>query len=138
MIFSILYFLLRLVLRVAPNDDSREREAEILVLRHQLAVLKRQHPRPKLRRRDRMMFASLARLINRERWEGFIVQPATILRWHRELVKRKWTFRHHKVGRPPEGVVKSRTGALTCRFVESRRAVLDPVLHRSPATSHRS
>ena len=57
MFFSILYFLLRLVLRIAPADDSREREAEILVLRHQLSVLKRQNPRPKLRRRDRMMLA---------------------------------------------------------------------------------
>jgi len=99
--FSILYFLLRLVLRIAPADDSREREAEILVLRHQLSVLKRQNPRPKLRRRDRMMLAALSRLINRERWEGFIVKPATILRWHRELVKRKWTFKHKKIGRPP-------------------------------------
>lgn len=101
MLFSILYFLLRLVLRLAPGDESREREAEILVLRHQLAVLKRQNPRAKLRRRDRMMLAALARLINRERWEGFIVKPATILRWHRELVRRKWTFKHKRIGRPP-------------------------------------
>jgi len=100
-LFSILYFLLRLVLRIAPGDDSREREAEILALRHQLAVLKRQNPRPKLRRRDRMLFAAFAHLIGRERWEGFIVKPATILRWHRELVRRKWTFRHKKAGRPP-------------------------------------
>jgi transposase InsO family protein len=48
-----------------------------------------------------MMLAALARLINRERWEGFIVKPATILRWHRELVRRKWTFKHKKIGRPP-------------------------------------
>ena len=101
MLFSVLYFLLRLVLRIAPDDDWREREAEILVLRHQLAVLKRQNPRPRLRRRDRMMLAALAGLIGRERLEGFIVKPATILRWHRELVRRKWTFRHKRTGRPP-------------------------------------
>lgn len=101
MLFSILYFLLRLVLRIAPSDDSREREAEILVLRHQLAVLKRQNPRPKLSRRDRMMLAALAGLVSRERWEGFVVKPATILRWHRELVRRKWTYKHKRTGRPP-------------------------------------
>ncbi|MEX2440059.1 MAG: integrase core domain-containing protein [Actinomycetota bacterium] len=101
MLFSILYFLLRVLLRIAPGEGSREREAEILVLCHQLAVLKRQNPRPKLRRRDRMMLAALARLIDRKRWEGFIVKPATILRWHRELVRRKWTFKHKKIGRPP-------------------------------------
>jgi len=100
-LFSILYFLLRVLLRIAPGEGSREREAEILVLRHQLTVLKRQNPRPKLRRRDRMMLAALARLIDRKRWEGFIVKPATILRWHRELVRRKWTFKHKKIGRPP-------------------------------------
>jgi putative transposase len=48
-----------------------------------------------------MMIASLADLIDRDRWSGFIVSPATILRWHRELVRRKWTFRHRKGGRPP-------------------------------------
>lgn len=101
MLFSILYFLVRLVLRIAPDDDSREREAEILVLRHQLAVLRRTNPRPKMRRRDRMLIAALADLINRERWSGFVVRPATTLRWHRELVRRKWTFKHNKVGRPP-------------------------------------
>jgi transposase InsO family protein len=100
-LFSVLYFLLRLVLRIAPGDDRREREAEILVLRHQLAVLKRQNPQPKLRRRDQMMLSALAGLVGRERWEGFIVKPATILRWHRELVRRKWTYRHKKTGRPP-------------------------------------
>jgi hypothetical protein len=47
-----------------------------------------------------MVIAALADLIDRDRWSGFIVSPATILRWHRELVRRKWTFRHRKAGRP--------------------------------------
>ncbi len=101
MLFSILYFVLRLVLRIAPDDNSRKSEAEILVLRHQLAVLKRTNPRPRLRRRDRMVLAALAGMMDKQRWEGFIVRPASILRWHRELVRRKWTFRHKKTGRPP-------------------------------------
>ncbi len=96
MLFAFCYFILRALLRIAPQLDAREREAEILVLRHQLAVLKRTNPRPHLRRRDRMMIAALADLIERERWSGFVVSPATILRWHRELVRRKWTFQHRK------------------------------------------
>jgi hypothetical protein len=48
-----------------------------------------------------MVIAALADLIDRDRWSGFIVSPATILRWHRDLVRRKWTFRHRKAGRPP-------------------------------------
>ena len=82
-------------------DDANEREAEILVLRHQLAVLRRTNPRPRLRRADRMMLAALSRLVPRERWKGFIITPATLLRWHRELVARKWTFSHKRLGRPP-------------------------------------
>jgi putative transposase len=93
--------ILRLVLRITPDDDTREREAEILVLRHQLAVLKRASPRPRIRRLDRMMIAAFARLVRRDRWSGFIVSPATILRWHREIVARKWTYRRSRIGRPP-------------------------------------
>jgi hypothetical protein len=88
-LFTVSYFILRLMLRMTPDDDTREREAEILVLRHQLAVLKRANPRPRIRRLDRMRIAAFARLIRRDRWSGFIVSPATILRWHRELVARK-------------------------------------------------
>jgi putative transposase len=99
-LFAFCYCVLRALLRIG-TDDARGREAEILVLRHQLAVLKRSNPRPRLRRRDRMVIAALADLIDRDRWSGFMVSPATILRWHRELVRRKWTFRHRKAGRPP-------------------------------------
>ena len=100
MLFAFCYFVLRALLPIG-TDDARKREAEILVLRHQLAVLKRSNPRPRLRRRDRMVIAALANLIDRDRWSGFIVSPATIRRWHRGLVRRKWTFRHRKAGRPP-------------------------------------
>jgi putative transposase len=100
-LFTFCYFIVRAVLRISPDGVAREREAEILVLRHQLAVLKRGNPRPRLRRRDRIVIAAVAGLVPRERWKRFIVTPATILRWHRELVRRNWTFRHRKCGRPP-------------------------------------
>jgi putative transposase len=100
-LFAVCSFILRLVLRITPDDDTREREAEILVLRHQLAVKKRANPRPRIRRLDRMIIAAFARLIRRDRWSGFIVSPATILRWHRELVARKWTYKRSRTGRPP-------------------------------------
>jgi hypothetical protein len=100
-LLAVCYLILRLIVRIAPGDDAKEREAEILVLRHQLAVLKRANPRPRMRRWDRMLIAALSRTIPRDRWSGFIVTPATILRWHRELVARKWTFRRKKTGRPP-------------------------------------
>lgn len=94
MLLAVAYFILRLVLRIAPEGDARDREALILALQHQLAVLSRKDPRPKLRRFDRMFLAALSRLIPRERWSSFIVSPQTLLRWHRELVHRKWTFEH--------------------------------------------
>jgi putative transposase len=100
-LLAVIYFMLRLLLRLIPEGDVREREAEILVLRQQLAVLKRKAGRPKLRRVDRMLLAAFARLIPKERWSCFIVSPQTILRWHRELVARKWTYKHARTGRPP-------------------------------------
>jgi putative transposase len=67
-LLAVIYFMLRLLLRLTPEGDVREREAEILVLRQQLAVLKRKAGRPKLRRVDRMLLAAFARLIPKERW----------------------------------------------------------------------
>ena len=100
MIFSLLYMVLRAVLRLAPAGDRRDREVEILVLR-QVRVLRRKAGRPKLRRCDRLFLAAAARLLPRERWSCFVVTPATLLGWHRQLVKRKWTLRRAKTGRPP-------------------------------------
>ena len=101
MLFSLLYMVLRAVFRVAPPGDQRDREVEILVLRHQVKVLKRKTGRPKLRRRDRLFLAAAARIVPKDRWSCFIITPATLLRWHRELVKRKWTYRRTRTGRPP-------------------------------------
>jgi putative transposase len=101
MLFSLLYMVLRAVLRLAPAGDQCDHEVEILVLRHQVKVLKRKAGRPKLRRRDRLFLAAAARLLPRVRWSCFIVTPATLLAWHRALVKRKWTYRRRRTGRPP-------------------------------------
>ncbi len=101
MFFAVVYFLLRLVLGLAPEGENRDREAEILVLRHQLKVLSRKAGRPKLRRLDRVWLASLSRLVPRHRWSAFSVSPQTLLRWHRELVRRKWTYKKNGGGRPP-------------------------------------
>jgi putative transposase len=68
---------------------------------HQLAVLGRTVKRPPLRRRDRMLLAAASRLLPRERWSAFPVSPQCLLRWHRELVARKWTYRRRSPGRPP-------------------------------------
>src|ERR1035437_3860884 len=101
MLFSLLYMVLRAVLRLAPAGDQRDHEVEILVLRHQVKVLKRKAGRPRLKRRDRLFLAAAARLLPRGRWSCFIVTPATLLAWHRQLVKRKWTCRRRRTGRPP-------------------------------------
>jgi hypothetical protein len=71
--------------------DAVTKDAEILVLRQQLAVLRRQVARPRFSWSDRALVASLARLVQRERWAAFLVTPETIPRWHRALVRRRWT-----------------------------------------------
>jgi len=76
--FSLLYMVLRVVFRLAPSRYERDREVEILVLRHQVNVLKRRAGRPKLRRRDRLFLAAAASVLPRSRWPSFIVTPTTL------------------------------------------------------------
>ena len=109
-VLSFLYRLLRHVVefvRIRRMDDVAK-DAEILVLRHQLAVVRRQASRPRFSWTDRALIAGLARLVPRERWTAFLVTPETILRWHRALVRRRWTYPHRRPGRPPlpEGTVE--------------------------------
>ena len=68
------------------------KDIEIAVLRHQLMVVRRQVARPRYTPQDRMVLAMLGRLLPRERWAAFLVTPSTLLRWHRELVARRWTY----------------------------------------------
>src|SRR5213592_3683311 len=84
-------------LLILLGRSERAKELEILVLRHELQVLRRQVGRPRLRSTDRVLLAALGQLLPRRRRRSFLVQPATLLRWHRDLVRRRWTY----VGRPP-------------------------------------
>jgi transposase InsO family protein len=102
MLFSLAYLVVRrLVCALVGTSSVSALEVENAVLRHQLAVLRRTAKSPRLRRRDRLLLASAGSLLPRERWSVFVVSPQMLLRWHRELVRRKWTFRRGRVGRPP-------------------------------------
>src|SRR6267143_6802309 len=75
-----------------PRSKPDDKDVEIAVLRHQLAVLHRQVARPRYAPTDRLILATLARLLPRERWSAFLVTPAPMLRWQRELVRRRCTY----------------------------------------------
>jgi len=98
---SFLYRLVRRVLEVVHVhwSDAAAKDAEILVLRHQLAVLRRQLARPRFTWSNRALVALLAGLVPRERWRSFLVTPQTILGWHRSLLRSRWTYPHRRPGR---------------------------------------
>ena len=104
---SLFYLVVRALVRLLVTGRQRGRDdgskdLEILVLRHQLRVLQRTSGRPKLRAIDRVLLAAASRVLPRDRWVALLVTPATLLRWHRELVRRKWTYRRTgRPGRPP-------------------------------------
>jgi transposase InsO family protein len=105
MVLSIVTALARnlVMMPVAVLRSRVAKDAEVLALRHENAVLRRQIARVHYEPADRIWLAALSRLVPRGRWrEVFAVTPTTLLRWHRELVKRKWTFaQHHRhPGRP--------------------------------------
>src|SRR5438094_590498 len=75
------------------------KELEIVVLRHELAVLRRQVARPQLDESDRVFLAAASRLLDRAS-RSFFVRPDTLLGWHRQLVRRRWTYAGRRPGRP--------------------------------------
>jgi putative transposase len=101
MLFSLLYFLVRRLLGAGGRRPD-ERDIELLVLRHQVKVLQRQVKHPRLNRLDRVLLAAASRRLTKSSWSSFLVRPETLLRWHRELVRQKWTYRTTgQPGRPP-------------------------------------
>jgi putative transposase len=103
-VLSLVYWSLRRLLElvVLRFRSEREKEIEILLLRHQLRVLERQVARPQLTPADRALLAAFSRVLPRQTWKrSLFVTPGTLLRWHRELVARRWTYPHRRPGRPP-------------------------------------
>ncbi|MHB8329216.1 MAG: integrase [Acidimicrobiales bacterium] len=116
MALSFLYVaLIRMVQLVRPSCRAQDDLAiEVVMLRHEVAVLRRQVDRPALQAADRALLAGLSRLLSRtRRGRFFFVQPATLLAWHRDLVGRRWPYPHRRSGRP---AVATGTVALVVRL----------------------
>jgi putative transposase len=101
-VISLIYWALRRLLEVVVLRlrSERSKELEILVLRHQLRVVQRQVARPRLGQADRVLLAAFSRSLPRSVWSSFLVSPSTLLRWHRQLVARRWTYPRRPLGRP--------------------------------------
>jgi putative transposase len=101
LVYRLVCWLLPLALGRSPA--ARPETVELLALRHEVRVLRRQVTRPAWRPRDRLLLAALSRCLPRAQWGRLPVRPETLLRWHRELVRRRWAAfgRRRGPGRPP-------------------------------------
>jgi len=102
--WSFCYLMLRCLFRLVSLRPRSEdfKELEIVVLRHELSVLRRQAARPQLTTTDRVFLTAASRLLPRSSWRSFLVTPTTLLRWHRRLIARRWTY-GSRSGRSPIG-----------------------------------
>src|SRR5947208_3223044 len=116
----VLYLLLQRALAWMGRGSSiHALELENAVLRHEVRVLRRQRRSFRLRRLDPVVLAAASRAIPRDRWSLFVVRPQTLLRWHRELVRTKWTNRRRGgQGRPP---LDAEVRALILRMARENR-----------------
>jgi transposase InsO family protein len=96
--YVLLQWLLELSALCFRSNDFKE--LEIVVLRHELGILRRRTRRPVMTWTDRLFLAAASRLLPRARWQSFIITPATLLRWHRRLGAKRWTYAR-RAGRPP-------------------------------------
>jgi putative transposase len=101
LVYAVVCALLDLLLARTPA--GRAQVVELLALRHEVRVLRRQGKRTRWRAADRLLLAALSRCAPRAQWCRFPVRPETLLRWHRDLVRRKWALfgRRRSAGRPP-------------------------------------
>jgi transposase len=104
--------LFALVVLCFRAPGSKELEM-ILVLRHELSILRRQAKRPQLRKADQLLLAAFSRVLPRRSWSVFVVSPRTLLRWHQRLVARRWRYPRVRIGRPP---MRSEVEQLVVRF----------------------
>jgi Integrase core domain len=118
-VYLVVCRLFALVLLLARGDSSKE--LELLILRHELSILRRQARRPQLTGSDRLLLAALSRVVPRRSWRAFLITPETLLRWHRRIVARR-------IIRTP--VQAPNTNAYAERWVGSvRRECLDRLLN---------
>ena len=117
MLFSLLYALAGrlLALIVVRGRGEASKDVELILLRHEISVLRRQTPRPRLEPADRLIMAAFARHLPGPLRKFRLVSPGTLLRWHRELLARSWTYAHTPAtrGRPP---TRAAVRALVLRF----------------------